>query len=145
MRTHAQQALFPGPCPDDAREELWKLSRGVATSEAQAGRLMRIACWLWYRQRVRDRAIIRRALERSTRAREPFAYLQPDGKAVGAIVGSVAVERAELERSRILDEERTVLTRPNQVSALVAQLAGAMALSPGRNEWDVKQETTRSI
>jgi hypothetical protein len=59
---------------------------------------MAVLSWLWFTKGVKDWGVLDRVTKHISQATNPYAMLQPGGKALEALVGSVAVGRAETEQ-----------------------------------------------
>lgn len=89
----------------DARAELWELCRRHADKRTSADQLMRVASWLWFEHGKHDVDLIGVALARIAAARNPYALLQPGGHALEALVGEIAVARAEKQARKVREDD----------------------------------------
>jgi hypothetical protein len=96
VRRIAQEKAMPEPVPD-YRPTLWIIAQAHANDRVSARTVMATLSWLYYQRGVRDQVVLERIARRVARAQNPYAYLQPGGRAIEAAIGECSVERAEAD------------------------------------------------
>lgn len=79
----------------DPRPALWIIAQAHATDRVSARTVMATLSWLHYQRGIRDEAVLERVARRVARAANPYAYLQPGGKAIEALVAECSTEREQ--------------------------------------------------
>ena len=97
----------------DPRAALWGIARSRCTEKADAAALMRVLCWIWFKRGIQDLVVANGVAVRIASMKNPYAFLQPGGKAIEALIGAAAVERAceEKERNQANDEAASLAVR----------------------------------
>lgn len=105
VRSLASDMVMPKK-PWDPRKALWEIAQSRSNSKATATALMAVLAWVWFTRGIHDLAIVNQVASKIGGMSNPYAYLQPGGKALEALIGTAAVDRAETERAENNEADR---------------------------------------
>jgi hypothetical protein len=106
VRSLAAQLAMPR-VERDPRARLWEIARSRASSKAQASELMAVISWLWFKRGIHDLVIVNAVASKIGGMTNPYAFLQPGGRALESLIGARAVERAQDEQHQHQAEDET--------------------------------------